>query len=68
MDNYERAFYERYGSDIQSAIEFVLWVNELDPSDDEMAATLHKLPETEQQRLKNAVAYIKTLKGKQNNG
>jgi len=32
-----------------------------------MAATLHKLPETEQQRLKNAVAHVKTLKGKQNN-
>jgi len=71
MDNYERAFYDKYGdknrSAIRSAIEFVLWVNELDPDDDTMAATLHKLPETEQQRLKNAVAHVKTLKGKQNN-
>lgn len=77
MDRYEEAFYaeerkkerERLKDNtITSAIEFVIWVDEFDPSDDEMATVVHTLPDTEQQRLKNAVAKIKSMKGNQDNG
>ena len=75
MDRYEQAFYaeerKRNRSDnngITSAIEFVLWVDQFNPDEPAMAAAVHKLPETEQQRLKNAVAKIKSMKGNQDNG
>ena len=75
MDRYEEAFYaeERKrnrsdGTGINSAIEFVIWVDQFDPDEKTMAMYLHNLPETEQQRLKNAVAKIKAMKGKQDNG
>lgn len=77
MDRYEEAFYaeerkkerERLKDNtITSAIEFVIWVDQFDPEDDEMATVVHALPETEQQRLKNAVAKIKAMKGNQDNG
>lgn len=77
MDRYEEAFYaeERKkerdrlkDNTVTSAIEFVIWVDQFDPSDDEMATVVHALPETEQQRLKNAVAKIKAMKGNQDNG
>lgn len=74
MDRYEEAFYaeERKrnrsdGTGISSAIEFVIWVDQFDPDEKTMAMYLHNLPETEQQRLKNAVAKIKAMKGKQDN-
>ena len=70
MDRYEQAFYaeerKRNRSDdngINSALLFVLWVDQFDPDETAMAAAVHKLPETEQQRLKNAVAKIKAMKG-----
>lgn len=70
MDNYERAFYDKYGdqnrSAIRSALEFVLFVDTYDPPECEMAAIAKSLPETEQQRLKNAVKYVKSLKGETN--
>ena len=70
MDNYERAFYDKYGdqnrSAIRSALEFVLWVDEYNPSECEMASVVKTMPETEQQRLKNAVKYVKSLKGETN--
>jgi hypothetical protein len=75
MDRYEEAFYaeERKrnrsdGTGISSAIEFVIWVDQFDPDEKTMAMYLHNLPETEQQRLKNAVAKIKAMKGNQDNG
>jgi len=75
MDRYEEAFYaeERKrnrsdGTGINSAIEFVIWVDQFDPDEKTMAMYLHNLPETEQQRLKNAVAKIKAMKGNQDNG
>ena len=77
MDRYEEAFYaeerkkerERLkGNTIASAIEFVIWVDQFDPDEETMAMYLHNLPETEQQRLKNAVAKIKAMKGNQDNG
>jgi len=77
MDRYEEAFYneerkkerERLKANtITSAIEFVIFVDQFSPDDDEMAMYLHNLPETEQQRLKNAVAKIKAMKGNQDNG
>jgi len=74
MDRYEQAFYaeERKrnrsdGTGISSAIEFVIWVDQFDPDEKTMAMYLHNLPETEQQRLKNAVAKIKSMKGNQDN-
>jgi len=73
MDNYEKAFYDHYGDDnrsqIRSALEFVLWVEHVDPDEKEMATMFRLLPDTEQQRLKNATKRIKSLtQGKQNNG
>ena len=77
MDRYEEAFYaeerkkerERLKANtITSAIEFVIFVDQFDPDEKTMAMYLHNLPETEQQRLKNAVAKIKSMKGKQENG
>ena len=75
MDRYEQAFYEEErkrnrsdGTGINSAIEFVIWVDQFDPDEKTMAMYLHNLPETEQQRLKNAVAKIKSMKGEQDNG
>ena len=75
MDRYEEAFYaeERKrnrsdGTGISSAVEFVIWVDQFDPDEKTMAMYLHNLPETEQQRLKNAVAKIKAMKGNQDNG
>lgn len=72
MDNYERAFYDQFGdknrSAIRSALEFVLWVEAIDPAQDAMAKAFHALPDTEQQRLKNATKYVKSLtQGKQKN-
>lgn len=77
MDRYEEAFYaeerkkerERLKDNtISSAIEFVIWVDEFNPDESVMADAVHKLPDTEQQRLKNAVAKIKAMKGNQENG
>ena len=73
MDNYEKAFYDHYGDDnqssIRSALEFVLWVEHVDPSQSKMSAVFQSLPDTEQQRLKNATKRVKSLtQGKQNNG
>jgi hypothetical protein len=76
MDRYEEAFYaeerkkerERLKDNtVTSAIEFVIWVDQFSPDDDEMATVVHTLPDTEQQRLKNAVAKIKAMKGNQDN-
>ena len=76
MDRYEEAFYaeerkkerERLKDNtISSAIEFVIWIDQFDPDEKTMAMYLHNLPETEQQRLKNAVAKIKAMKGNQDN-
>ena len=72
MDNYEKAFYDHYGDDnrsqIRSALDFVLWVEAIDPAQDEMSAVFHSLPDTEQQRLKNATKRIKSLtQGNQEN-
>jgi len=65
MDNYEKSFYDHFGGDnrsaIRSALEFVLWVEHVDPAQDEMSAVFQSLPDTEQQRLKNATKYVKTL-------
>lgn len=70
MDNYEKAFYAKYGdqnrSAIRSALEFVLWVDEYNPPECEMASVVKTMPETEQQRLKNAVKYVKSLRGETN--
>ena len=77
MDRYEEAFYaeerkkerERLKDNtIASAIEFVIWVDQFDPSEEEMAAVIHALPDTEQQRLRKAVAKIKAMRGNQDNG
>jgi len=73
MDNYEKAFYDQFGGDnrsqIRSALEFVLWVENVDPAQDEMSAVFQSLPDTEQQRLKNATKHVKQLtQGKQKNG
>ena len=77
MDRYEQAFYDEErkkererlkDNTIASAIEFVIWVDQFNPDDDEMATVVHALPDTEQQRLKNAVAKIKEMKGNQDNG
>jgi len=75
MDRYERAFYDEErkrnrsdGTGIDSAVEFILWIDKFDPDEKTMAMYLHNLPETEQQRLKNAVAKIKSMKGNQDNG
>ena len=73
MDNYEKAFYDHYGDDnqspIRSALEFVLYVEHFDPTQDEMSAMFQSLPDTEQQRLKNATKRVKQLtQGNQNNG
>ena len=77
MDRYEQAFYDEErkkererlkDNTIASAIEFVIWVDEFDPSEEEMATVVHALPDTEQQRLKNAVAKVKAMKGNQDNG
>ncbi len=46
---------------IGSALEFVLWVEHIDPAQDEMSAVFQSLPETERQRMKNAVKHIKSL-------
>lgn len=71
MDNYEKAFYDQFGgdqSDIRSALEFVLWVEHTDPAQDEMSAVFQSLPDTEQQRLKNATKRVKSLtQGNQKN-
>jgi len=72
MDNYEKAFYDHFGGDnrssIRSALDFVLWVEAIDPAQDEMSAVFHSLPDTEQQRLKNATKRIKSLtQGNQEN-
>ena len=72
MDNYEKAFYDHYGDDnrsqIRSALDFVLWVEAIDPAQDEMSAVFQSLPDTEQQRLKNATKRIKSLtQGNQKN-
>jgi len=73
MDNYEKAFYDHFGGDnrsqIRSALDFVLWVEAIDPAQDEMSAVFQSLPDTEQQRLKNATKRIKSLtQGNQDNG
>ena len=73
MDNYEKAFYDHFGGDnrsaIRSALEFVLYVEHFDPTQDEMSAVFQSLPDTERQRMKNAVKHVKSLtQGKQNNG
>lgn len=72
MDNYEKAFYDHFGgdqSDIRSALEFVLYVEHFDPTQDEMSAVFQSLPDTERQRMKNAVNHVKSLtQGNQNNG
>ena len=73
MDNYEKAFYGHYGDDnqppIRSALEFVLWVEHVDPAQDEMSAVFQSLPDTEQQRLKNATKRVKQLtQGNKDNG
>lgn len=73
MDNYEKSFYDHYGDDnrsaIRSALEFVLWVEAIDPAQDEMSAMFQSLPDTEQQRLKNATKRVKSLtQGNQDNG
>jgi hypothetical protein len=72
MDNYEKAFYDHFGgdqSDIQSALEFVLYVEHFNPTQDEMSAVFQSLPDTERQRMKNAVNHVKSLKqGNQKNG
>ena len=73
MDNYEKAFYDHFGGDnrsaIRSALEFVLWVEAIDPAQDEMSAVFQSLPDTEQQRLKNATKHVKSLtQGNQDNG
>lgn len=73
MDNYEKAFYDHYGDDnqspIRSALEFVLYVEHTDPDEKEMATIFRLLPDTEQQRLKNATKRVKQLtQGNQNNG
>ena len=65
MDNYEKAFYDQFGgdqSDIRSALAFVLWVEHVDPAQDEMSAVFQSLPDTEQQRLKNATRRVISLK------
>ena len=65
MDNYEKAFYDHHGdynrSAIRSALEFVLYVEHFDPTQDEMSAVFQSLPDTEQQRLKNATKRVKQL-------
>ena len=73
MDNYEKAFYDHYGdgnqSPIRSALEFVLWVEHINPDEKEMATIFRLLPDTEQQRLKNATKRVKQLEqGNENNG
>ena len=77
MDRYEEAFYaeerkkerERLKDNtISSAIEFVIFVDQFDPDEKTMAMYLHNLPDTEQQRLRKAVAKIKAMKGNQDNG
>ena len=71
MDNYEKAFYDQFGgdqSDIRSALEFVLYVESFNPTQDEMSAVFQSLPDTERQRMKNAVNHVKSLKqGNQKN-
>ena len=72
MDNYEKAFYDHFGGDnrsaIRSALEFVLWVEHVDPAQDKMSAVFQSLPDTERQRMKNAVNHVKSLKqGNQKN-
>ena len=71
MDNYEKAFYDHFGgdqSDIRSALDFVLYVEHFNPTQDEMSAVFQSLPDTEQQRLKNATKRVKSLKqGNQKN-
>jgi predicted ATPase len=72
MDNYEKAFYDQYGDDnrsaIRSALEFILWVEHVDPTQDEMSAVFQSLPDTERQRMKNAVKHVKSLtQGSQKN-
>ena len=71
MDNYEKAFYDQFGgdqSDIRSALEFVLYVEHFNPTQDEMSAVFQSLPDTERQRMKNAVNHVKSLKqGNQKN-
>ena len=72
MDNYEKAFYDHFGGDnrsaIRSALEFVLWVEHVDPAQDKMSAVFQSLPDTEQQRLKNATKHAKQLaQGNQKN-
>jgi predicted ATPase len=72
MDNYEKAFYDHHGdknkSPIRSALEFVLWVEHVDPDEKEMATMFRLLPDTEQQRLKNATKRVKQLaQGNQKN-
>lgn len=72
MDNYEKAFYDHFGgdqSDIRSALEFVLYVESFNPTQDEMSAVFQSLPDTERQRMKNAVNHVKSLtQGNQKNG
>ena len=73
MDNYEKAFYDQFGGDnrsvIRSALEFVLYVEHFDPTQDEMSAVFQALPDTERQRMKNAVKHVKSItQGNQNNG
>ena len=72
MDNYEKAFYDHFGgdqSDIRSALEFVLYVEHFNPTQDEMSAVFQSLPDTERQRMKNAVNHVKSLtQGNKNNG
>ncbi|MGB2073406.1 MAG: hypothetical protein ACPHX7_09220 [Candidatus Puniceispirillaceae bacterium] len=71
MDNYEKAFYDQFGgdqSDIRSALEFVLYVENFNLTQDEMSAVFQSLPDTERQRMKNAVNHVKSLKqGNQKN-
>ena len=64
MDNYEKAFYDHFcgdQSDIRSALEFVLYVEHFNPTQDEMSAVFQSLPDTERQRMKNAVNHVKSL-------
>ena len=72
MDNYEKAFYDQHGDDnrsqIRSALQFVLYVEHFNPTQDEMSAVFQSLPDTERQRMKNAVNHVKSLKqGNQKN-
>ena len=72
MDNYEKAFYDQHGDDnrsqIRSALAFVLYVEHFNPTQDEMSAVFQSLPDTERQRMKNAVKHVKSLtQGNQKN-